>query len=335
MSKISRPFIIVFGAGFLVLLTAFFFLDAPIEKTRESREFEVRPGESARSMASRLKTEGFIQSVTFFRFMAKLGAADQRLQKGLYLLNDNMSTLQILDFIARGRVYTIRVTIPEGFPVRKIAGLLVQKKLLQSEREFVNYAFYSNRLRERYRFIPGRNLEGFLYPDTYDFPKNTTAGRIALAMVGRFSNVVFGTFAKEVKQSGKSFYDVLRMASLVEKEAKIPAERPLISQVFWKRLNRGINMFCDPTVGYAVGKLNGERLRTRDLQFDSPFNTYLYPGLPPTPICSPGRPAIRAAIFPADSDYLYFVARNDGSHQFSRTLKEHNAAVDLYQKKKK
>jgi UPF0755 protein len=91
---------------------------------------------------------------------------------------------------------------------------------------------------------------------------------------------------------------------------------------------------CDPTVGYAVGKLSGERIYTRDLQFDSPFNTYLYPGLTPTPICNPGRPALRAALFPADSDYLYFVARNDGSHQFSRTLKEHNAAVDKYQRAK-
>jgi UPF0755 protein len=316
------------GALAAVLLV----LNAPVGRTHQGREFEVRRGESCRSIAVRLKSEGFLRSPTFFVATARLTGSARKLQQGLYLLSDNMSALQVLHFLAEGRVFTVRITIPEGWPAVKIARLLEEKKLIGSRQEFLSFALRSDALKTEHRFLDGPNLEGYLYPDTYDFPKNTTVRQIASVMVIRWSNRIYAPFAAEMRKNSLKPYDLLKLASLIEKEARIPAERPLISQVFHKRLKKGIGLFCDPTVAYAVGKHYGERLRSKDLKFDSPFNTYLYPGLTPTPICNPGEDSFKAALRPAATDFMYFVAKNDGSHQFSRTLAEHNAAVDKYQK---
>lgn len=334
MSKIKLLLIIL-----SLLLLSFFgvllFLNSPVSKEFKSKEFEVKAGETAKTISLRLYSEGFIRSPSFFQMLCRFTGSSKKLQKGLYLLNDNMSSLQIMDFIIKGKVYTVRITIPEGWPVVKISKLLAAKGLISSTKEFNSFCFFSNVLKSKFSFLPERNLEGFLYPDTYDFPKNTTVRQIASTMVSRFSNKILNIYKEDIRKNKYSLYEILKLASLIEKEARVPQERFLISQVFHLRLKKNMALFCDPTVAYAVGKHYGERLSRKDLNFDSPFNTYIYTGLPPTPICNPGISSFEAALKPANTDYLYFVSKNDGTHFFSKTLKEHNEAVKKYQLKKK
>lgn len=313
----------------------FVWLNAPTHRNRESKEFEIKAGEPAVRVAHRLQKEGLIKSPQLFVLSAKATGSSRKLQKGLYLLSDNMSTWEILDFIAKGKVYTIRVTIPEGYEIRQIARLLEEKKLVSSAKLFTEYALKKNGFSKRISYVENESLEGYLFPSTYQFAKNTSLQKIALTMVQEFSNSLLNRVKSEVGKSPRNFYDLLIVASLVEKEARIPEERSKVAQVYLRRLKKGMHLGACPTVAYAVGKFDGQRLSYADLKVDSPFNTYIRTGLPPTPVCNPGRAAFHAVLHPAETDFLYFVSKNDGSHQFSRTLKEHNEAVQTYQKKSK
>ena len=178
------------------------------------------------------------------------------------------------------------------------------------------------------------SLEGYLLPETYHFPKGTSAKTIIAAMISQFQNVFNEEWRKRASEIGMTIREVVILASLIEKETSIPEERKLVSAVFHNRLKRRMKLDCDPTIIYVL-KQEGrfkDRLRTKDLKLDSPYNTYLYPGLPPSPICNPGRETLEAALFPADVKYLYFVSKNDRSHHFSRTFREHQQAVLKYQK---
>ncbi len=319
----------------VLIIGAFIWLNAPTRIGKGATEFEISSGESAIRVAHRLKTEGLIRDARFFILSTKISGSSRKLQKGLYYLSDNMATSEILDFIAKGKVYTIRVTIPEGYEIRQIGRLLESKGLVSSGKVFSEYALKNNNLRKRFSFIDSQSLEGFLFPSTYQFAKNTSVEKMVLIMIHQFSNSMVSRYKEETRKSGKSFYDMLTIASLVEKETRKPDERPIVAQVYLRRLKKQMLLGACPTVAYAVGKFDGQHLTYADLKVDSPYNTYINHGLPPTPVCNPGSAAFKAVLHPADTDYLYFVSKNDGSHQFSRTLKEHNLAVETYQKKSK
>ncbi|TFH42217.1 MAG: endolytic transglycosylase MltG [Chrysiogenales bacterium] len=236
-----------------------------------------------------------------------------------------MTSCKILRKLSRGDVVTQRVTIPEGFNLFQIRDRL-EARGVTAAGAFMHHASDPG-------FLTGLGIdaltaEGYLFPDTYRFPEGSDARDVIAAMHRRMKSVM-----KEMPASvaGLDLHGILTLASLIEKEARIPSERRRIASVFHNRLKLRMKLDCDPTVRYAVKRFTGP-IRVSDLNSDSPYNTYRRAGLPPTPICSPGRESIVAALYPEQSSYLFFVAKNDGSHHFSRTLSEHNRAVLLYQR---
>ncbi len=296
----------------------------------QDEDFIIREGESARRVAHRLKGNNLITSELFFSTAARAAGriAGTRIRKGKYRIARGASSLDILYAILRGDVVKSRITIPEGFNLYQIAERLETKRVTGSG-DFLYHAFNPSHMRAL--GIDSPSAEGYLFPDTYIIPEASDARDVIALMYRRTRDVLEKIDPAIIRERGLSVHELLTLASLVEKETAVPAERTVVSSVFHNRLKRNMKLDCDPTVRYATRKFTG-RIGYRDLAYNSPFNTYLYRGLPPTPICSPGLSAIEAVLRPAESDYLYFVSRNDGSHYFSKTLKEHNRAVYYYQK---
>jgi UPF0755 protein len=251
-----------------------------------------------------------------------------QVEAGEYELSTTMPPAIILRKLVTGDVVKYRITIPEGYTVRQIALYLQDEGIIEDHEQFLKLAFsaeFSAGLG-----IEGKSVEGYLFPDTYLLPKGVSAGEIIKTMVGKFKRVYEPDFARRAAELGMTERGVVILASIIEKETGLAEERPLISAVFHNRLKRGIPLCSDPTVIYGVPAFDGN-LRKRDLERMTPYNTYLRRGLPPGPIANPGRSSILAALYPAAVEYLYFVSRNDGSHYFSTTLREHNEAVWQYQ----
>lgn len=301
---------------------------APSMMQRE--DFIVREGESVRGVARRLKALNLITSENFFHYSGRLAGkiAGSGIRKGKYRIAPGSSSLRILYALMRGDVVTARVTVPEGFNLYQIAARL-EASGVTGEGEFLYYAF--NPSHARALGVDAPSVEGYLFPDTYIIPEASDARDVIALMYRRTKTVLARLDSALLRESGLSAHALLTLASLIEKETAVGSERARVASVFRNRLNKNMKLDCDPTVRYATRKFTG-RIGYRDLAYDSPFNTYLYRGLPPTPICSPGLASIEAALSPETTDYLYFVSRNDGSHYFSKTLKEHNRAVQYYQK---
>jgi UPF0755 protein len=254
------------------------------------------------------------------------------LKAGDYRFPSPISTLEVIRKLIRGEVITERITIPEGLNRFEIADLLRQLPLRDADRalEFTEDVSLIRDLDPQ-----ADSLEGYLFPDTYTYTPSLSARDLIARMVHRFREAFTEADRARARALGFTVREVVTLASLIEKEAKRPEERPLISSVFHNRLRRGMRLECDPTVLYAA-LLEGDTERTirrSDLARPSPYNTYLSPGLPPGPIASPGRASLHAALYPASTDYLYFVVdgtRSDGAHRFARTLAEHRANVLLY-----
>ncbi len=320
----KRLVLLILGAG---ILTAgiFFYLNSPPPGMR-SQEFTVEYGEHLRAIARNLHRKNLIRSENFF-ILGSYALRRKYVKAGRYELHENMSSMDILAKLTRGDVLTRSVTIPEGFNLYQIAERLEAEKITDEQR-FLYYAFDRDFLSSI--GVSARSAEGYLFPDTYVFPEKSDPRDV----IARMRNTMAGVLSKLLPDgvSGeREVHRILILASLVEEEAQVPGERRYVSSVFHNRIKRNMRLDCDPTVRYAVKKFTG-RITYSDLRYDSPYNTYVRHGLPPTPISSPGRESIRAAVNPAETPYVYFVARNDGSHYFSRTLKEHNRAVRYYQK---
>jgi UPF0755 protein len=241
-----------------------------------------------------------------------------------------MTPAEVIDKIARGDVYTRRITFPEGLTIREMARIYEDQQFGKAA-AFVEAARDVTAIRD---IDPvATDLEGYLFPETYSLPRDTTAAKLVAMMVARFRRL----FTPEMQQAAQALdltpRQAVTLASLVEKETALASERPIVAAVYLNRLKIGMGMQADPTVIYALqraGRYDGN-IRRDDLQFDSPYNTYRYPGLPPGPIASPGLASLQASVAPASVDFLYFVSRNDGSHVFARTLAEHNDNVHQYQ----
>jgi UPF0755 protein len=290
----------------------------------KERSFTVSYGDPMRRIAGNLEKNGLIRSRHFFMYLS-YALNRRQIRAGTYKIFSGMNSFEILRKLTRGDILSRKVTIPEGFNIYQIADRLEANKICGSG-AFLDYASEATFLKSL--GIDAPLAEGYLFPDTYVFPEGSDPRDIIGVMYKKMKTVVGD---RPAYGPGMSLHELLTMASLVEKEAKVYNEREFISSVFHNRLRNGMRLDCDPTVRYAVKKFTGP-ITVSDLKSDSPYNTYRRNGLPPTPICSPGRESILAAMYPMKSEYLYFVAKNDGSHHFSKTLKEHNEAVRKYQR---
>jgi UPF0755 protein len=295
--------------------------------------FEVQKGRSARNVIGNLGAWNVIHSSLAVTLAHRLFYSRQRLKAGEYEFAFPASGKDVLFKIFRGRIYLHPVTVPEGLTGDEIAGVLAAQAGVEPGAFRSAFQQTSPVTEWDARAV---NLEGYLFPDTYLVPRKVTAGEFVDAMVGEFRKVFHEGWRKRAAELGLSVRDVVILASLIEKETGLPAERPLVSAVFHNRLRLGMKLDCDPTVIYGLkleDKYSG-RLLSRDLAYPSAYNTYVHSGLPPGPICNPGRQALEAALYPATESYLYFVAQGDGSHHFSRSFAEHRQAVQRYQLKK-
>ncbi|KNZ70200.1 aminodeoxychorismate lyase [Thermincola ferriacetica] len=290
----------------------------------------VPTGATTGQIADLLKEKGLIKNSFIFRVYARLHRFDGKLKAGNYTLNTSMSLPQIMSKITGGSVEYITFTIPEGFNTRQIADRLAAKNLINKE---VFFDLVANGDFD-YDFLNGlpnneKRLEGYLFPDTYKVTATTTEREIIDMMLARFAREATPEFRQKAQKLGLTLHQAVTLASIVEREAKVDKERPKVAAVFLNRMKKGWKLESCATVQYALGQPKA-RLLNKDLQIDSPYNTYKYSGLPPTPIASPGRASLQAAVNPANVDYLFFVVSQDGRHVFSRTLAEHNRAKAKY-----
>lgn len=287
----------------------------------------VSPGVPFNTLAGQLHRLNLIRSPLKFKILARIKKADRTIIAGEYEMSAAMSPSGILDQLTKGRVRMLRLTIPEGLSLAEIADR-VEQAGFGDRKAFLKAATDPELTAEM--GIPAPTFEGYLFPDTYLFSSDIGPRQIIKAMLERFEAVFFKKWQKRAKELGLTRHEVITLASIIEKETGIDAERPLISSVFHNRLKRGMRLASDPTVIYGIKNFNGNLTR-KDLHTMTPYNTYLVAGLPPGPIASPGRASLKAALYPADTPYLYFVAKPDKSHFFSATLDKHNRAVRKYQ----
>ncbi len=289
--------------------------------------FTISPGQGADALAGRLSGLGLITSSWRFRLLARLKKVDRAIKAGEYKLSAGLTPSELLEVFTKGRVNLHRLTIPEGYNLKQIAFRLEKSGLMKAD-VFLKEAFNSEFAHQM--GIGGETFEGYLFPDTYHLPAGITARRLITLMVEHFRQQFKPDWRQRAASIGMTIHQVVTLASIIEKETGDAAERPLISSVFHNRLKKKMRLESDPTVIYGLKNFDGNLTR-RDLRTYSPYNTYRIKGLPPGPIANPGLDAIKAALYPAQTDYLYFVAKKDGTHYFSTTIREHNRAVRKYQ----
>jgi UPF0755 protein len=307
-------------------------VESPVVPPQEhppSKVVVIPDGSTFQYVASLLEHERLIKSHSAFVLLGKSQSAERKVRAGEYELNPSMTPAEILSKLLNGQVLLRPLTIPEGLTMTQIADLVSQQGLTDRA-EFIRLA--KDRTFVTSLGIKAETLEGYLYPDTYKFPRPVKAREVLVAMVEKLRQMVGPDLLARMQELKMTMHEVLTLASIIEKETGSGGERSEISAVFHNRLKKHIPLQSDPTVIYGLSDFDGN-LRKKDLSSPGPYNTYRVQGLPPGPIANPGIQAIRATLYPSDSRSLYFVSRNDGTHQFSATLVEHNQAVEKYQKR--
>jgi len=311
MKKFIIIFLLLFGLGI------FFWQGIYLSKgstLTEEKTFLVEKGQSLFQIAENLEKEGLIKNKFSFDFYVFLKGAQGKLQAGEYSLSPSMSIDEIAKKIISGDIAKIVVTIPEGFTVKQIEEKLGFK-------------------------LPGENLEGFLFPDTYQFPKRISGEEVVKKMRENFDKKLTSELKEEIKRQGKTIFEIVTAASLIEKEVKTKEDKEIVSGILWKRLKNGIPLQVDATITYIIKTTDpegvasrpyGARISVEETKIDSPYNTYKYKGLPLGPICNPGLESILSAIYPKSSEYWYYLSTPEGETVFSKTLEEHNTAQAKY-----
>lgn len=275
----------------------------------------VPPGETAWQIGRRLAAARVVRSARAVVVAARLQQVDGRLRSGEYALSPGQSAWKIVGILARGEAILHRLTIPEGYSVAQIADVLAEAGLA-----------------DRARFLDlAASSEGYLFPDTYFLPRGLGEAALIARLRARFDAAIGADLREAARGRGLTLHQLVTVASMIEREARVPEERAVIAGVIYNRLRLGMRLEIDATVLYALGRHKAE-LSFADLKVDSPYNTYRHPGLPPGPIANPGLAAVAAAAAPAETPFLYYVLRPDGSHHFSRTLREHQDAVRRYRR---
>lgn len=330
-------FLLLFSAGLMSAYYSFTSLLKPVTGFGEGTNIviTVPPGANSAQIGDLMATRGLIRNKLVFQTYAAYLGLDSRLQAGEYNFNTSLSTPEIIARLAKGETSGYSFTIPEGYTINQIVDRLEEKKLI-NRAKFLDLVA---RGRFNYDFLQGlpegpHRLEGYLFPDTYRITSKTTEEDIINMMLARFAQRITPEFREKAAKYGFTVHQAVTLASIIEREAKQDEERPKVAAVFLNRLKKGWKLESCATIQYVLGKTKS-RLFERDLQIDSPYNTYKYPGLPPGPIASPGRPSLEAAVNPANVDYMFFVVFEDGKHIFSRTLKEHDRNRAAYLKRLK
>ena len=270
----------------------------------EEKLFLIEKGQNLFQIGENLEKESLIKNRFLFDFYVLTKGAQGKLQAGEYFFSPSMNTTEITKKIISGDVAKIVVTIPEGFTVKQIEERLNLK-------------------------LPGENLEGFLFPDTYQFPLRVSGEEVVKKMRDNFDKKLTPDLKKEIQRQGKTISEIITMASLIEKEVSKNEDKELVSGILWKRLKNNIPLQVDATITYITGKRT-TKISKEETQIDSPYNTYKYLGFPPGPICNPGIDSIKAAIYPKNSEYWYYLSTPEGKTIFSKTLEEHNIAKEKY-----
>lgn len=293
---------------------------------------EIKKGMSISEIYLLLKREKIIPEAWVFRMLTRLKSGKVIIKAGEYQLDSSMKVnmLQLLEILQEGKTICRKVTIPEGYTIRQIAEILAERGVAD-KKKFIEAASDPNLIRRL--GIHAESLEGYLFPDTYCFSKGLSEKLIIETMVARFRKIILPAWEDRCREMGFDLHQIVTLASLIEKETSVKEEKPLVSAAYHNRLREGMRLQCDPTVIYSLESFEGNLTR-EDLSVDSPYNTYRVYGLPPGPIANPGEDSIRAALYPVKIGYRYFVSKNNGTHQFSYTLKEHNKAVEKYQKRR-
>lgn len=292
---------------------------------------DIPPGTQAPDVATLLVEKGVLAHRWPFLLIYGVGRRGHHLKAGEYLFDRPLRPLDVYRKIIRGEVYFRTVVIPEGSNRFDIARIL-QRRLGIDPEDFLRVTQEASLIHDLDPQAP--SLEGYLFPDTYRFEFHPTPAHIAMTMLARFREVLRHDFKENLSQSHEKIHQVVTLASLIEKETPDPDERPMIAQVFGLRLQKGMLLQCDPSVAYAaeMAHLPPAPITASDLNLKSPYNTYVHTGLPPGPICNPGKASILAALHPASTNYLYFVSNNHGGHQFAKTLADHQRNVARYRK---
>jgi len=329
----KKRFVFIFL--FLIMGAGFFQAYLYIQKAPSSEEIyktiEIKTGATFLDVTAQLKQEALILSPVSFRLLGKITQNESKIKPGEYRLHTAMRASTLLDKLVRGDILTHRIVIPEGTSSREIGDILENAAILDAASFYK--AAHDEIIVKKLGFDT-LSLEGYLFPDTYYFAKDTPPEKILEQMTAQFRAVYDDSFVSKAEALGMTQKEVVTLASIIEKETGAASERATISGVFHNRLKRKMRLQSDPTVIFSLPDFDGD-IRRKDLMYDSPYNTYRVKGLPPGPISNPGRESIYAALNPADVDYIFFVSKNNGEHQFSKTLREHNQAVRKYQIKKK
>ena len=275
---------------------------------------EIPKNTSSYEVAQLLKEKGIIKNTRLFLKVLTRNKIDKKIRAGIYEFSGRPYINDVIDKLIKGRIAYLKLVFPEGITCREIGKILEQEGICESD--------------EFEKFTKEQGLEGFLFPDTYKFPYGVSKEAIVKIMIGRFWDVVrsINPEMETIKKEG--LIKIVTIASLVEKEAEINSERPIIAGIFYNRLKRNMPLQSCATIKYVIG--NKKNLTLQDLKIRSPFNTYRHRGLPPSPICNPGKKSLEAAIYPSKTSYLFFVSKGDGSHYFSTTYSEHLSAKNFY-----
>jgi len=342
MSGKFRRVLTIFAGLILILLAAGaglvrYLIDTPYKGYAAPKTVVTIPaGSSVNMIAKMLHKKGMIRHPLLLTSIFIFRKTEGQSKAGDYVFDRALSPVEVYEKLMKGEIFYNVITVPEGSNLFDIASI-VEAKGVGKPGVFERSLQSKEALSVLHSIVPGvLSAEGFLFPETYFLGKIDGPQKLVLVMLGQFRKHYGVPEQERAKALGLTTVQVITLASLIEKETGRPSERPLISGVFYNRLKRSMLLQCDPTVIYALllaGEYSGRILR-QDLQRNSPYNTYVHSGLPPGPICNPGSASIQAALYPEETDKLYFVSKNDGTHYFAATLEEHNRAVQRYQRNK-
>ena len=335
----SKKIIVVISSILIVLILMAAFVVIQIgpynKNNQEDIVIYIPSGSTVNQVSDILKENKLIKNKVLFKLYVRISNNSSNLKSGKYLFNQTYSNKQIINDLALGRVYNdgIKITVPEGSTSAEIINLLVDNNLGEKE-VYEKLVSNPDEFKETYEFLKEddiTSLEGFLYPSTYYFDEKESEKEILSHMLKIFQSKYNEKLQKRQKELNKSLYEVVNLASIVEKEAVLDEDRPIIASVFYNRLDIGMPLQSDATIQYIFEERK-KSITYDDLKINSPYNTYIVKGLPPTPIANPGIESIEAVLYPDDTDYLYFVATIDGGNTYSKTYEEHIKNVEQYRK---